>query len=252
MTGTSSTTFPTRGRELGEKGINRRRLWLPEMEGAMARLYDRQRGTPSQIEAYRGQAAQLTAGIPDGARVLEVAPGPGYLAIEIARLGRFVVTGLDISQTFVEIAAEHARQAGVSVEFRHGDVAAMPFEPQSFDLSVCQAAFKNFRQPVTAIDEMFRVLQPGGTAVIQDLRKDASGADIAEEVRKQALGGLSGIITKRILSGLRRRAYTGAQFEQLVAESAFRAGVIRTNGIGIEVRLTKPVAASEETTKEKP
>jgi ubiquinone/menaquinone biosynthesis C-methylase UbiE len=219
--------------------LNRRRLWLPEMEGAMARWYDRQRGTPDQIKVYREQAVQLTAGIPDGARVLEVAPGPGYLAIEIARIGRFLVTGLDISQTFVEIAAEHARQAGVSVDFRHGDVAAMPFEPQSFDVIVCQAAFKNFRRPVTAIDEMFRVLRPGGTAVIQDLRKDASSADIAEEVRKQGLGGLSAFITKRILSGLRRRAYSSAQFERLVAESAFRSGVIRTDGIGIEVRLTK-------------
>ncbi|HYY46428.1 MAG TPA: class I SAM-dependent methyltransferase, partial [Candidatus Angelobacter sp.] len=99
--------------------------------------------------------------------------------------------------------------------------------------------FKNFRRPVTAIDEMFRVLRPGGTAVIQDLRKDASSADIAEEVRKQGLRGLSAFITKRILSGLRRRAYTSAQFERLVAESAFRSGVIRTDGIGIEVRLTK-------------
>lgn len=222
----------------------KRRLWLPEMEGRMARWYDRQRGTPSQIKAYREQAVQLTAGLPNGARVLEVAPGPGYLAIEIARLGRFVVTGLDISRTFVEIAAEHARQDGLTVTFRQGDVAAMPFEPESFDLIVCQAAFKNFRQPVTAIDEMFRVLQSGGTAVIQDLRKDASSADISAEVRKQGLGGLSAIITKRILGGLRRRAYTDAQFEALVAGSAFRAGVIRKNGIGIEVRLTKPLAAS--------
>jgi len=44
--------------------------------------------------------------------VLEVAPGPGYLAVEMARWGRLRVTGLDISHTMVEIATEHARKAG--------------------------------------------------------------------------------------------------------------------------------------------
>jgi hypothetical protein len=77
--------------------LGRRRLILPEMEGFFARWYARKRGTPSQLALYRQQAAQLTAAAPDGAAVLEVAPGPGYLAIEISRSGRLHVTGLDIS-----------------------------------------------------------------------------------------------------------------------------------------------------------
>ncbi|HVH66072.1 MAG TPA: class I SAM-dependent methyltransferase [Candidatus Acidoferrum sp.] len=233
-TNTPSPTLPQKGRDQAK-----RRLWLPEMEGPMARWYDRQRGTPSQIKAYREQAAQLTAGLPQGARVLEVAPGPGYLAIEIARPGRFQVTGLDISQTFVEIGGAHARQAGVSVDFRHGDAAAMPFESDTFDLIVCQAAFKNFRQPVSALNEMYRVLRGGGTAVTQDLRKDASRADIQQEIRNQGLSGIRGLITSQILGGLRRRAYTPSAIRQLVAESAFHAGDIKVIGIGMEVRLTK-------------
>src|SRR5437879_6077844 len=54
----------------------------PEMEGPIARWYAHVRGSTSQLEAYRKQAFQLTADLPDGATVLEVAPGPGYLAIE--------------------------------------------------------------------------------------------------------------------------------------------------------------------------
>ena len=57
-----------------------RRRWRlkgPEMEGPIARWYARARGSESQIEGYRKQAARLVAGLPDGARVLEVAPGPG-------------------------------------------------------------------------------------------------------------------------------------------------------------------------------
>jgi ubiquinone/menaquinone biosynthesis C-methylase UbiE len=217
----------------------KRRLLLPEMEGMTARWYDRQRGTPSQIAAWREQAAGLTAGLPAGAAVLEVAPGPGYLAIEIARLGRARVTGLDISRTMVEIARKHASDAGVDVDFRQGDVSATPFEADSFDLIICQAAFKNFRRPVDALNEMSRVLRQGRTAVIQDLRKDASGVDIDQEVEKQKLGGINGFITKGILATLRNRAYSRLQFERLVAESAFRACDIVADGIGLEVRLRK-------------
>jgi ubiquinone/menaquinone biosynthesis C-methylase UbiE len=212
---------------------------VPEMEGTVARWYARQRRSGNQIEGYRKQASQLTDGLPSGADVLEVAPGPGYLAIEIARLGRFHMTGLDISRTFVEIASENARQAAVSVDFRHGDVASMPFDAQSFDLIVCQAAFKNFAQPGSALDEMHRVLRHGGTAVIQDLSRDASGADIDQEVKRMELTWLNAFVTRSTLAMLRRRAYTRAQFERLVAESAFRTCDIQTEGIGMEVRLKK-------------
>src|SRR5213594_844090 len=114
------------------------RLKGPEMEGPIARWYARIRGSQSQLDACEKQAALITAGLSSGARVLEVAPGPGYLAIEMARLGRFQVTGLDISHTFVEIACENARQAAVSVDFRRGDAASMPFAADSFDLILCQ------------------------------------------------------------------------------------------------------------------
>src|SRR5437868_7426938 len=89
----------TEKRQKGYKGM--------AMEGIVARWYTRIRRSGSQIEDWRKQAAHLTGGLPDGADVLEVAPGPGYFAIEMARLDRLHVTGLDISHTFVEIAREN-------------------------------------------------------------------------------------------------------------------------------------------------
>jgi ubiquinone/menaquinone biosynthesis C-methylase UbiE len=216
----------------------RRRKVIPEMEGAMARWYARQRGSASQLEGYRKQAAQLTEELPPGADVLEVAPGPGYLAVELARRGCHV-TGLDISRSFVEIASRNARQAAVSVEFRQGDAARMPFAAESFDLVVCQAAFKNFTQPASALDEMHRVLRRGGTAVIQDLRRDASGADIDQEVDGMGLSRLSAMATRWALRMLRRRASTPTQFEHLAAQSAFRTCDIQTQGVGMEIRLQR-------------
>ena len=52
-----------------------KRFKVPRMEGALARAYARQRRSGNQPEQYRLQAAELTAGLPDGADVLEVAPG---------------------------------------------------------------------------------------------------------------------------------------------------------------------------------
>ncbi|WP_433372158.1 class I SAM-dependent methyltransferase [Streptosporangium sp. CA-115845] len=215
------------------------RSQAPMMEGATARWYSRQRGSAPQLAIVQHHAALLTAGLPRGAAVLEVAPGPGYLAVEMARLG-FAVTGLDISHTFVEIATEHACRAGVHVQIELGDAADLPFDADSFDLVVCQAAFKNFGRPVRALDEMHRVLRGGGTAVIHDMNRGASRADIGQEVERMGLSPLNSILTRVPLTMLKRRAYSRAQFERLAAETAFRTCAVRADGITLEVRLTKP------------
>ena len=215
---------------------------LLPMEEPIARRYAALRRTGTQMELYRRQADDLTAGLPDGAEVLEVAPGPGYLAIEMARAGRVHVVGLDASATFVELATAAARESGVGLEFRVGDAADMPFDAGSFDLVISQAAFKNFARPARALEEIHRVLRPGGRAVIQDMSRDASSSDIALEVKGMGLGRGGAGVTKLILARLRRRAYSPAQFKQLVADSSFRTCEITAEGIGLEVRMKKPPA----------
>src|SRR5258708_696580 len=141
------------------------------MEGIIATWYAR--NTSNVVRGSRKCASAVADCIKPGARVLEVAPGPGYLAIAIAKMGDYSVSGLDISHSFVRIAAENARKAGVSVDFRHGDAAHMPFPDESFDCVVCRAAFKNFSDPVGALNEIHRVLAHAGRASIIDLPKDA-------------------------------------------------------------------------------
>src|SRR5262245_13717 len=124
----------------------------PAMEGFIARWYARNTGR--RREPYRKSAEIVAQRLPGGGRVLEVAPGPGYLAIELAKMGNYRITGLDISQTFVDIARKNAEEAGAQVAFEHGNAAEMPFAADSFDFIVCRAAFKNFAEPVEAIREM--------------------------------------------------------------------------------------------------
>ncbi|GAB3425872.1 class I SAM-dependent methyltransferase [Flindersiella endophytica] len=210
-----------------------------EMEGPIARGYAKLRASASQLEAVRKSAEQLAAELPAGADVLEIAPGPGYHAVELARRGLNVV-GLDISHTFVQIAGDYARKEAVRVDFHQGNAADLPFGDGSFDLIVCQAAFKNFTEPLKTLNEMHRVLRPGATAVIQDMRKEATNADIDAEVRGMGAGRLSAFFARTALTGLRHRAFSRERFETLAAQSAFGGCEIHSEGIGMEIRLTKP------------
>jgi ubiquinone/menaquinone biosynthesis C-methylase UbiE len=217
---------------------NTKRLPVMRMEGAMARWYARNRGSAGQLSAVPKQADALTAALPAGARILEVAPGPGYFAVEMARRG-FEVTGLDISHSFVEIATRYAREQGVPVEFRQGDAAALPFPDGTFDLIVCQAAFKNFQEPVRALNEMHRVLRPGGVAVIQDMSRDAAKGAIKAEVAAMGLSRRDALFTRVALRGLRHRAFSADRFHRLAAASDFPTATVTAGGIGLEVRLTR-------------
>src|SRR5262249_32048328 len=138
------------------------------MEGPIATWYAKNTGR--DLSRFTNIAQRITERVRSGGAILEVAPGPGYLAIELARRD-YTVTALDISTSFVKIARENAAAAGVTVDVRHGNASAMPLPDDAFDAVVCVAAFKNFTDPFGAINEMHRVLRPGGEACIFDLRK---------------------------------------------------------------------------------
>src|SRR6476646_10717472 len=84
------------------------------MEGPIASWYAD--NTARDVRRFVQMATQVAARVPPRARILEVAPGPGYLAIELAKRG-YDVTGLDISTSFVRIGRANAEKAGVGVEF---------------------------------------------------------------------------------------------------------------------------------------
>jgi ubiquinone/menaquinone biosynthesis C-methylase UbiE len=208
------------------------------MQGGIARWYAKV--TRKDLAEFQKLAERLSGELPQGSSVLEVAPGPGYLAIELAKLGRYNITGLDISETFVEIARGNAAQAGVSVNFLHGNASAMSFEDALFDLIVCRAAFKNFSEPVKALTEMRRVLKPGGRAIIVDLRRDTPKEEIDAHVDKMHVGAVNAAFIKFTFRAmLLKRAYTREEFEKFISESGFTDCDIRKENVGFEITLTK-------------
>jgi ubiquinone/menaquinone biosynthesis C-methylase UbiE len=208
------------------------------MEGFVARWYAK--STKRDLDDFQRQAREIAAKLAPGADVLEVAPGPGYFSIELASLGNFKITGLDISETFVEIAQINAAEQGVQVDFRQGNASQMPFESNLFDLIFCRAAFKNFSQPIEAINEMHRVLRPGGRAVIVDLRKDVPIDEINTYIKKSGRNWFDALITRWTFRNvLIKRAHTRQDFLNMAQKSRFGSCQITEASIGLEVLFEK-------------
>jgi ubiquinone/menaquinone biosynthesis C-methylase UbiE len=208
------------------------------MEGTIARWYAKT--TRKDLGEFKALARRMAGGLPPDAQVLEVAPGPGYFAIELAKLGKHHVTGLDISKTFVEIARKNAQKEGVQVDFRQGNASQIPFGDKTFDLIVCRAAFKNFSEPVEALKEMKRVLKPGGKAVIIDLGKDTPKETIDSYIDRLDVNPFNKLFMKWTFRAmLLKRAYTKEDFERFIRESGFEASHIDSQPLGYEITLCR-------------
>ena len=208
------------------------------MEGMIARWYAKNTGrAPEQKAIFHKVKDQLK---PD-AHILEVAPGPGFLAIEFAKAGSYRVAALEISKTFIEIARENAAKANAAVDFHHGNASDMPFEGNSFDFIICVAAFKNFAEPVEAIREMYRVLTPGGKACIIDLRRDVSVEKIDRHIKEDLqMRGFNAWMTRFIFrSTLIKNAYTKAEIQDFVSQTDFRRATIVEDALGMDIWLEK-------------
>jgi len=208
------------------------------MEGVIASWYAKT--TFKDINRHKSVAKQLVEKIPANGSVLEIAPGPGYFCIELAKLGDFQITGLDISKSFVEIARRNAAKEALKIDFREGNASAMPFANETFDFTFCQAAFKNFSEPVKAISEMYRVLKSGGVAVIADMRNDASADDIQREIQGMNLDRINAFLVKWTFDHmLLKSAYSIEEIKAMAAQTPFGKCKIEVKGIGFQAWLER-------------
>lgn len=100
-----------------------------------------------------------------GDRVLDVASGDGNAAIPAARSGADVVAS-DLCPPLLERGREHARLAGVTLQWREANAEALPFDDSAFDavISCIGVMFAPHHQ--RAADELVRVCRPGGTIAL--------------------------------------------------------------------------------------
>lgn len=216
----------------------RRKKDLP-ITGAMAKWYDKNT-RQARLNEMKRYADIVTANAPKGAAVLEVAPGPGYLSIELAKRG-FSVTGVELSADFVEIEKRNAANEGASVDFKQGNADALPIDDGSMDFIICSAAFKNFKEPLKAMREMHRVLKSGGTALILDMNREHTKAEVEEELRNtpEMKGFDRWFVKLSFNTFLKSGAYTRSEFEELISQTTFASSKIIKQGIGFQVWLRK-------------
>ena len=110
---------------------------------------------------------QALSGVPEdfAGKLLEVPVGTGVLTMPVYKeLPNADITCLDCSADMMDAARKKAEAAGIkNITFRQGDVGALPFDDESFDIVLSLNGFHAFPDKEAAYRETFRVLKPGGT-----------------------------------------------------------------------------------------
>ena len=133
-----------------------------QLTGNAAEIYEAQK-----VPAIFEPLARLTleaAALRDGQRVLDVACGTGIVARlaapMVAPTGR--VVGADLNEGMVTVARSFKADGHAPIEWHIADVTALPFPDGAFDLAVCQQGLQFFPDRPAALDDVHRVLAPGG------------------------------------------------------------------------------------------
>lgn len=110
------------------------------------------------------------AGLKPGMRVLDVSSGRGTQAIFYAENYNVQVTGIDISEKMIRSAKDTAQKSGNTdrVSFQLGDSQALPFSDNYFDVVINECAVGIPDDSQQVLNEMVRVVKPGGSVVIHE------------------------------------------------------------------------------------
>ncbi len=154
-----------------------------------------------------------------GDHALEIGPGPGYLGLEwLSHTEGTHLTGLEISPAMIAIAERNAIEYQLldRVAYKEGNALSMPFPDNTFDCAFSNGSLHEWEDAVQVFSEILRVLRPGGSVFVSDLRRDLS-PEIFGFMRNSCLGTE---IRKGFETSV-RASYTQGELETLLEGIGF-------------------------------
>jgi ubiquinone/menaquinone biosynthesis C-methylase UbiE len=123
----------------------------------------------------RWYIARHALNLKDCGEAIDLGCGPGLLVITLAKRSTDLrITGVDLSPEMLKQAESYAIESGVEdrVSFKVGNAQEIPFNDHSIDLVVSTLSLHHWKNPIAVMNEIARVLRPGGAYIIFDLRRD--------------------------------------------------------------------------------
>lgn len=121
-----------------------------------------------------------------GAAVLDIGCAGGFMAEAMAARGA-TVHGIDPSAGAIAAARSHARSEGLRIDYRTGVGEALPYEANRFDIAVCVDVLEHVASVEGVINEIHRVLKPGGWFLFDTLNRNPLAAFVAVTLAENVL-----------------------------------------------------------------
>jgi len=178
----------------------------------------------------------IKSGIDHGL-ALEYGPGPGYIGLEwLKKTQGTTLKGVDISPAMVELARNNAAEYNFTdrVDYIASDGKTIPFPDKTFDAVFSTSSFHEWENPTASIDEIHRVLKPGGRLFIGDLRRDMFflikwfmwSVVKPQEIRP-------GLITSI------NSSYTVPEVKDVMKKTKFKDFTVKSNPMGLIITAVK-------------
>jgi ubiquinone/menaquinone biosynthesis C-methylase UbiE len=174
-------------------------------------------------------AQDILSYCPQG-QFLDVGTGPGWLLIKLYEQSAIVhVHGIDISPSMVAKAQANVHKAGLSgvIEVKEGEACHIPYGDGFFDAVVSTGSIHHWKEPIRALNEIYRVLKDGGYALLYDVVSDTPTSVLKKAARE--FGRLRLILLW--IHTFEEPFYSRKALAQLPQSSLFKQGRTKFTGL---------------------